>query len=153
MNLDCISQLLINAGFATALGVDIFQHHIPETAPDGSLLLKMPMDGVPINHYVYGLYKGRFQVIMRSKNHAFGDARAPLINTSLTLQKVGFVDHNGNTLMRMLNCYATTLPVVYPRSAGNEFEWSCNFLSHYLLPDAGSTEPLSAGSSAVIVSS
>lgn len=141
MNLDCIAQTLIAAGLATAQGTDIFQHHLPETATDGALLLKLPMDGIPVNHYVIGLFKGRFQVILRSKIHAFGDARAPLINKALTFANTYFVDGNGAPLMNLIHCYPTTLPIVYPRTAGDEYEWSCNFLAHYVMPDDGAEFP------------
>lgn len=150
MNLDCIAQLLINARLGTAQGTDVFQHHLPETSPDSSLLLKLPMDGIPINHYVVGLYKGRFQVILRSKSHAFGDGRAPLINKALTFYEQSFFDANANVLMRVFNCYPTTLPIVYPRTPGNEYEWSCNFLAHYIMPDQAYSSANVSGQSTVL---
>lgn len=135
MNLDCIAQVLIENNLATAQGVDIFQHHIPDTVAQG-LLLKLPMDGIPINHYMIGFFKGRFQVIQRSKNHAFGDTQSLLINSALTFYEREFTDDTGAMLMRVLNCYPSTLPIVYPRTKGNEYEWSCNFICHYIMPTA-----------------
>lgn len=133
MNLDCIAQVLINASLATALGVDLFEHHIPESATEG-LLMKLPMDGIKVNHYVDGFYRGRFQIILRSKSHADGDIKAPLINAALTFRERTFIDSNGHLLMNILQCLPTTLPVVYPRSAGNVYEWSCNFEAQYFMP-------------------
>jgi len=133
MNLDCIAEVLIEANLATALGTDIFEHHIPETCSQG-ILLKMPMDGIPVNHYIPGFFKGRFQAILRSKDHAYGDANSLLINKALTFYQRVFTDStSGATLMRVLQCFPSTLPIVYPRSAGNEYEWACNFVIHYIM--------------------
>ena len=133
MNLDCVAQVLIEAGLATELGVDIFEHHIPSTQTQG-ILLKTPMDGISINHYIVGFYKARIQAILRSKDHAFGDARSMAINQALTLRKRVFYDASGNLIMNILDSFPTQLPIVYPRTAGNEYEWSCNFLFHYIMP-------------------
>lgn len=133
MNLDCIAQTLIEAGCATQLGIDIFEHHIPSTVAQG-ILLRTPMDGIPINHYIPGFYKARIQVILRSKSHAYGDSQALIIDQALTMYRRVYIDTAGNTLMTIIQSFPTTLPIVYPRTAGNEYEWSCNFLFHYIMP-------------------
>jgi hypothetical protein len=133
VNLDCIAEVLIEANLATALGVDIFEHHIPETCTQG-ILLKLPMDGIPVNHYIIGFYKGSFQAILRSKDHAFGDAQSLLINNALTFYNRTFTDPvSGDVLMRVLQCFPLTRPVVYPRTQGNEYEWACNIKAHYIM--------------------
>lgn len=133
MNLDVITTILINAGMATTPGVDIFQHHMPESCTQG-ILLKLPISGIPINHYIPGFYKGRFQAILRSKDHSFGDAQSLLISKALTIAQQSFTDPvTGLVLMRVLQMYPSVLPVVYPRSTGNVFEWACNIVAQYII--------------------
>lgn len=133
MNLDCIAQILINAGLAQGFGQDVFPQHMPAQVEEG-LLLRLPMEGVPLNHYIPGYFKGRFQVIVRSKDLAVGEAKANGVCAALNLYGVSFFDLNAQPLLRILQCYSTVLPINYARSDANVFEWSCNFLSHYIMP-------------------
>lgn len=130
MNLDCISQLLINGGAATALGVDLFQFHMPEDCEQG-ILLKLPIQGIPINHYIPGFFKARFQAIVRSPTHTFGDPLALLVSKLLTVSNVFFPGSSPAFIIKQM--FPTTLPVVYPRSAGNIYEWSINLECCYLM--------------------
>lgn len=135
MNLDCIAGILIEAGLATALGVDIFEHHMPESCING-ILLKLPAQGIPVNHYVPDFYRARFQAIYRNKDHATGDAMAINIANALTMTNQTFYDADGVTvLLRIMQCYPVNLPIVYPRSAGNVYEWAINLSSQYIMPN------------------
>lgn len=133
MNLDCMAQYLINAKLATALGVDIFEYHMPENISQG-ILLKTAMEGIPVHSYLKDYFNGRFQVILRAAQHGDADAIAASICKTLTFQEQTFLDSSGTLLMHVLLCRPITLPIVYPRSTGNLYEWSCNFLAHYTMP-------------------
>lgn len=132
MNLDCIASTLIDAGLATQLGVDIYEHHIPFDAVEG-ILLKLPMNGIPINHYLPGYFHAHVQVIYRSKDQAKGEQMANAINQTMTLYKKTYKDTNGNVLMYIQQSLPQVLPIHYPRSKGNEYEWSCNFTVIYTM--------------------
>ena len=107
---------------------------MPESCTEG-VLLKTPMQGIPINHYIPDFYRARFQVIYRSKDHGTGDAAAIAICNALTLTNRTFYQSDGVTILfRILQCYPTELPVVYPRSAGNVYEWAVNLAAQYIMP-------------------
>lgn len=121
MNLDCIAQLLIDGGAATALGTDIFQYHMPEECNQG-ILLKLPISGVRINHYIPGFLKANLQVIVRAPSHAIGDPIAKLVSSILKVYNQDFPGASPSFFVKQM--FPTALPIVYPRSAGNIYEWS-----------------------------
>jgi len=129
MNLDCISQLLIDGGAATELGKDIFQYHMPEDCTQG-LLLKLPIAGIRINHYVPGFLKANFQIIVRSPSHSIGDPLAKLISKIITVYDLDFPGAEPRFTIKQM--FPTALPIVYPRSSGNIYEWSINTECAYL---------------------
>lgn len=129
MNLDCISQILIDAGAATNPGLDIFQLHMPEECIKG-ILLKMPISGVKINHYLPGFLRASFQVIVRAPTHDLGDPIAKIIMKCLKISNRDFPGADPKFLIKQM--FPTALPIVYPRSAGNLYEWSINAECTYI---------------------
>ena len=129
MNLDCIAQILIGAGAATHLGVDIYEHHMPEECVYG-LLLKVPISGVKINHYLPGFLRANFQVIVRAPEHAIGDPLAKIVMKSLKVVNLNFPDADPKFFIKQM--FPTALPIIYPRSAGNLYEWSINAECTYI---------------------
>jgi len=132
MNLDCISQIILEKNLVTALGTDLFQHHMPDTCKQG-ILLKLPVGGIPINHYIPGFIKGTFQTIVRSNSHQYGDGQAQALSKALTVQNRVFLDLSAKLLMKIIQCYPKHLPIIYARSMGNEIEWSVTYEIHYLM--------------------
>ncbi len=130
MNLDAICQIIEDAGLGT-LGESLFQHHMPETATQG-LVLRLPLEGVPINHYIPGFRRGSFQVIVRDDRFAEGQAVAERVFDLLTLHRRDFQDAQGKLYFRILQCLPRTEPIVYPRMGSNLTEWSINFDVAYL---------------------
>lgn len=150
MNLDCIAQVLIDAGLAQGFGQDIFPQHMPAQVEEG-MLLRLPMEGVPLNHYIPGYFKGRFQVILRSKSMDTGEPKASQICQALNMREVTFSGADGHLLMRVLQCFPVTLPINYARTDANVFEWSCNFLAHYVMPMPGA-DPATVRNASYVVS-
>lgn len=133
MNLDVISRILIEAGCAQALGVDLFQHHMPETVTSG-VLLKLPIAGIPVNHYIPGYFKGSFQTIVRAPQDSVGEPVAKKIWKALTIYEQTYNDPDtGEFQMLIHHLFPRDLPVRYPRSIGNLIEWAITFDCNYVL--------------------
>ncbi len=130
MNLDAISQILQEAGLG-APGDYLFQHHMPDTASHG-IVLRMPLEGVPINHYIPGFRRGSFQAIVRDDHFTEGQSVAERVFDALTIYERDFKDAQGKLYFRILQCLPRTEPIVYPRMGSNLTEWSINFDVAYL---------------------
>ena len=131
MNLDIISQVIEDANLGV-LGVSLFQHHMPEGCVNG-ILLRTPLNGIAIDHNLPGYFKGSLQAIVRSDSHELGDGLAASVSSALTLSNRIFASPNGSFLMKVNHLYPTNLPIIYPRSPGNIFEWSINFDCNYVV--------------------
>lgn len=124
MNLEPFAQILEAANIGVA-NDQIFTDHMPAEIPTG-VLLRLPLEGVKIDHYMPGFYKTRLQAIVRAQRHTTGQAIADKVLKALTLrQRTDFEDM---LLMQMLPDH---LPITYPRSDGNGIEWSLNFCLAY----------------------
>lgn len=130
MRLDLLADRLAAAGLGTP-GTDIFEF---EMAPEvrAGILLKLPLDGIPIDHELPGYHKGAVQAIVRAQKHATGEALAAKVQDVLTIAKLDLLDEEGRG-MHVNYLRAKTLPIVYPRSDGNGKEWSINLDACYVL--------------------
>lgn len=108
-------------------GQSLFTGTIPGEI-NRAVMLRVPLEGVPIDPYIPGRYKGPVQVVVRDNDPGRGarDARA--------VQKVMTVDarqHFEATPERgrvhLDQSQPRTLPVAYPRLESNIFEWAQTF--------------------------
>lgn len=124
MNIDAFGDLLEDAGLGTK-GVDLFKHEMPDDAKVG-ILLRLPYEGVPIDHELPGYFRTKFQVIVRAARDATGWDLANRIQAALTFGERDLTVE-GSVVMRANFCRPRTLPLSYQRSDGNGKEWSIHF--------------------------
>lgn len=133
MRLDIIGKYLEDKGIAT-MGDDLFRNEMSSDVNEG-VLLKTPLTGVPIDHYLPGFYRGRLQVIVRARTNEVGQGWADEILAALTIkQDTEFNDPDtGDKVMLVHHILPETLPIRYPRSDSNHIEWSLNFLTCFVI--------------------
>lgn len=136
MNLDCIAELIVEAGLGV-LGETLFEDMMPDAVTQG-VLLKTSIGGERIDRYIPGYFRtGRLQVIVRSPNIEAGDALARAVMKAVTFRDRpprDFLGPQGVVIMTLNHAYPDALPSKYPRMPGGEYEWSTNFDVNYLMP-------------------
>lgn len=131
MNLDIIAKIINDSDLA-AENTDLFLHHMPDDVEQG-VLVRNPLQGNPINHYIPGYMKGSLQVVCRALTYEKGTALSTGILNLLNIEgSPEYTDDDGNT-MTINFLRPRTLPIVYPRLPGNTIEWSIIFDACYLL--------------------
>jgi hypothetical protein len=125
ITLEYFAKLIADAGYGV-LGQNLFIHHMPETIP-GGIVLRGPLQGVPLNHYIPGYYKGSFQLIVRSSDHASGQALSDQVSALLYFENRDVLDDQGALIMRINHVFPRVKPIVYPRLPNNSIEWSITF--------------------------
>lgn len=128
MDLDALAAYIADSGLGVVTGRDktIFVYDMPEKVARG-VLLKLPDDGVPIDHELPGYRKTGFQVIVRDNDYVKGMKAANDISTALNLS---------NTTVGTMSCRFIRPkhePIVFPVSQGDTLEFSVNFDATYSL--------------------
>jgi hypothetical protein len=134
MNLDVIMKIISDAGLGVE-GSTLFQHRMPAEKKTG-ILLRNPLDGIPINPELPDYVRGKLQVIVRNSDQGKGDQLSNKIMKLLTIYNKDYSDADGHLLVSIKQMYPSTLPVVYPRSDGNGIEWSINFDYSAVIPQS-----------------
>jgi hypothetical protein len=120
MNLLPFAQRLEDAGLGVQ-GKSIFIDQMPMTVTT-AVMLRNPLSGVPINNYLPGFYRARFQVIARAPTYDAGQALMRQVIATLRVPAETMID-----TAKINYCRPLTLPVPYPLSSANLIEWSVNF--------------------------
>lgn len=134
MRLDILARLLESKNVGIE-GTSIFVFQMPADCPQG-VLLKLPLSGIPVDHYLPGFYDSRMQMIVRAQSQSAGDtlvrqAVAALVHDITT----DYYDQPGSVFaMRINHLLQDNLPIRFPRSDGNGIEWSINFKTCFTLP-------------------
>lgn len=123
MNLVPIAKRLEAQGVGKRSGSaqTIFVHHFPEQKTTGILLRQSAM-GTPIDHYLPGYFRSRFQLVVRATGYEEGRALAESASTALTMLNITLDDG-----MVMKQCLPAHQPVAFPSSKGDLLEFSVNF--------------------------
>jgi hypothetical protein len=116
--------MIVNAGLGV-LGTSLFIDHMPETCEVG-VMIRNPLQGNPINHYIPGYEKWQFQIIVRDRTHVGGETRSNAISKLLYFGNMNFTQADGSNLLINF-CRPRTKPVTYPRLPNNLIEWSTMF--------------------------
>jgi hypothetical protein len=132
MRLDLLAQLLQDAGVGT-IGEDIFVHRMDADTVRG-VLLREPLDGVPVDANIPDYFKHNIQVIVREVDQAAGDALATRTRKALTFYNREFLDNANVLQMKVNQLYPRTLPRPYPRLQGDGIEWSMDMFANYVMP-------------------
>jgi hypothetical protein len=120
MNLLPFAQRLEDAGLGVQ-GQSIFVDQMPMTVTT-ALMLRNPISGVPIDNYLPGFYRARFQVIARAPTYDAGQA---LVRQAIATLRVPAETMIGT--MKVNFCRPVALPVAYPLSSANLIEWNVIF--------------------------
>lgn len=124
MNLEIIVARLSTAGLGVP-GQTLFAHFFPPDIPQG-IMVRSPLQGIKIDHYLPGFYCAKIQVIVRAQSQVNGEALAKQVMEAMqTSRNANWTD--GTTTVFVRQSLPETLPVRYPRSDGNGIEWSMHF--------------------------
>lgn len=106
----------LGLGYTTGYEKDIFVFQMPETVSKGILLRDAAL-GTMIDHELPGYYHTEFQCIVRSKEHAEGEAKANAVSSGLTIlnQTIG--------TLNVKYVRPRHIPMVFPVSDGDYLEW------------------------------
>jgi hypothetical protein len=133
MRYDLIASLLQTEGFGVP-GTDIFIHRM-DAETDAGILIRGPLDGIPVDNNLPDYYRGSLQIIVRNPDQQTGDALALRLQSSITMGRRLFTNPDGSLAMDVKQIYLAKLPIVYLRSVGRSIEWSLNFKTFYCLPN------------------
>jgi hypothetical protein len=132
MRYDILAQIIADAGLGTK-GVDLFLFHMPDNAH--GILIRSPLQGIPVNHYLPGFLHAGIQIIIRSASQSAGDSLSKRLSTALTIVNTSYNDPQSGLLAMTVNYIRPrSLPIIYPRDPGNIREWSMYFDCCYVLP-------------------
>ena len=124
MNLYEVQDYLAAEGVGQ-IGTTLFAHHMPAPVNEGVLVLsQVPQER---DQLIDNYYRGEFQVVVRSDDRETGRLRCKQIADILDGQRKVM----GNT--NFLFIRAMHEPMGYPRSEGNNLEFSVNFQCAYLI--------------------
>lgn len=132
MRLDLLAKLLEDASLGVC-GTSIFLHRLDADTAQG-IMLRLPLDGAPIDTNLPGYYKHSIQVVVRARDQATGDTLSRNVQAALTIYKRSFFDVGGGLLMKINHLIPKTLPRVYPQLASQSIEWSMDFNANYVMP-------------------
>lgn len=109
-----------------AAGESLFIHHMPEEVKRGVVLMN-PYSGFQIDHELPRYYKGRFEVIVREKDHVEGKQLAKDVAQAITITTSQVVSGLDIRFVRPVN-----KPVIFPISDGAMLELSTHFEFAYI---------------------
>lgn len=95
-----------------------FAFQLPEGAPDPSVVIAPPIEGLNYDRYLPDWYRGYFQAVATSHDIAAANAAGKEILRLLTMYDAQI----GNT--QIVRCTPDTIPIVYPKSESDLFETS-----------------------------
>lgn len=123
---DILEQKLAAHGFVQ--GETMFRDFLPATCSVG-VMTRVPLQGLPIDPNIPGFYKGRMQVIVRHTSPTDGALMAARVQKILTMngrERYPATELRGEVHLDVFQ--PETLPISFPRLAGNGFEWSQHFV-------------------------
>lgn len=117
----------IRASILLVPGESLFRNYMPPEVTIGAMV-RVPLDGIPVDHYMPNYYRGKMQVITRHINPVDGDFMANSISKLLRVEYpesyIASVERGAAIISIFL---PLTLPIRFPSLAGNGFEWSQTF--------------------------
>jgi hypothetical protein len=122
---DILEQKL--EGIGLVKGVDLFRGFIPSEVSI-AVMTREPLDGIQIDPYISGRYKGDMQVIVRHTDPEAGVALARSVWKALDQRhRELFPATSERGEVHLDQFIPRTLPIQYPRLDGNTIEWSQTF--------------------------
>jgi hypothetical protein len=126
MIFDILEKKLEDAGIGIP-GETIFRGFLPSEVEIG-VMSRVPLDGIPIDHYIPDRYTGKIQIISRHKDPVLGSAMAEAISKALTVQSTERHEANEERgYAEITQFLPETLPIQFPRLEGDGIEWSQHF--------------------------
>lgn len=127
-----IAPILQAAGVGT-LGKDLFCHRLPASIARG-VMVTGDLAGTDIDHELPGWRQGRLQVIVRDPNHLQGLTKTRQVMAALSLGQRLLPAAGGAPAVQLRRLRPMHDPIVYPRSEGDEIEFSVNFEGVWVAP-------------------
>lgn len=124
MRLDLLLDVLVDAECGI-VGENLFVDQMTEVST--GVLVRVPLEGIPICAETPRYYRGPIQAIVRASTHAVGDALMGKVVDALTIYSMRFTNEDGSLAMKINQMIPRTMPLKYPRSDGNGLEWSVTF--------------------------
>lgn len=122
---DILEQKLAAAGFVP--GETLFRNYLPAECSIG-VMTRLPLQGLPIDPNIRGLYRGQMQVIVRHKEPDLGSQMAFLVQKVLTVESREHYPASQERGEAHLDIFfPATMPIFFPRLSGNGYEWSQHF--------------------------
>lgn len=123
---DVLETKLVAAAITDLTAGNIFREHLPAAIPIG-VMIRSPLTGIAVDPHIPGWYKPRLQVIVRHKTPEAGQKMANDVIAALKVEKSQKYQSPELGEVRIATFIPEHLPIQFPRSDGNGFEWSINF--------------------------
>lgn len=116
----------MGAGLATP-GVDCFRNAFPAEVKKG-VMIRVPLEGIETDIYIPGYHKARIQIATRHTDPVLGTEFANAVSKALTIQTRVASPANAERGAAFIDLFfPVTMPIQFPRLAGNGFEMSQHF--------------------------
>lgn len=123
---DILEAKIEQAGLGVA-GQTLFRNTMPHDAPV-CIMLRAPLSGIKIDHYLPGYYKPLIQAIVRHHDPVDGSRLAQAVSDTLEVSTEELHPATAERgRVRIIKFLPRELPIQYPRLDGNGIEWSLNF--------------------------
>lgn len=109
-------------------GQNLFLGFMPSDISRG-VMVRTPLNGITIDPYISGYFKGRIQIVTRHDNAVEGNDLAKAVQAHLETNSRQIFPAIENRLAMFVEFFKPeTLPITFPRLVGNGMEWSQHFL-------------------------
>lgn len=130
MIFDVLTNKLVAAGLGVP-GRSIF-HNAMGAEVNVGVMLRTPLQGVPVDENIEGRHKADIQVIVRHTDPVEGNALANQVTRALLIEASEVHVIDGKRIQISL-FYPKTLPIQFPRLDGNGLEFSINFKAVFVM--------------------
>jgi len=130
MIFDILEQKIVDAGLGVR-GQSLFRNFMPADCKVG-VLIRPPLQGVPIDPFIEGWHKSPIQAIVRHFDPVDGLTLANNVSKTLFVEKPEFYEASEERGRAQISqFYPTALPIQFPLLEGNGIEWSVNFFAAF----------------------
>lgn len=126
MIFDILGKKLTDAGLVVA-GESLFYNDMPGEVAVG-VMLRSPLQGIPIDPFIVGWHKADLQVITRHTDPVEGEKLANNVTKVLLVEGPEYHEATVDRGPVHINVFwPKTYPIRFPRLEGNGLEWSQHF--------------------------
>ena len=126
---DILVRKLEEAGLGVA-GADIFINSMPAETEVG-IMIKPPLVGIRVNHYIPGYYTPVVQLIVRHTDPVIGEKMANDVVSALRILNESFDATSERGAVNIKMFLPRELPIRFPNLQGGGYEFSLNFITAF----------------------